>query len=79
FTEGGAPSHDALKTALPYMVDEQGQVNDPALRDKLASVLMDAQAFGLTHRRVKEKALASKYISCPSSIMKMVHNEQEVS
>lgn len=78
FTEGGAPSHDAVKTALPYMVDEQGQVNDPALRDKLASVLMDAQAFALTHRRVTEKALARQDISGPSSIMKLVQTEQEV-
>ena len=78
FTEGGAPSHDAVKTALPYMVDEQGQVNDPVMRDKLASVLMDAQAFGLTHRRVTEKALARQDISGPSSIMKLVQTEQEV-
>ena len=78
FTEGGAPSHDAVKTALPYMVDEQGQVNDPVLRDKLASLLMDAQAFGLTHRRVTEKALARQDISGPSSIMKLVQTEQEV-
>lgn len=78
FTEGGAPSHDALKTALPYMVDEQGQVNQPVLRDKLASVLMDAQAFALTHRRVTEKALARKDVSGPSSIMKLVQTEQEV-
>ena len=78
FTEGGAPSHDALKTALPYMVDEQGQVNQPVLRDKLAAVLMDAQAFALTHRRVTEKALARKDVSGPSSIMKLVQTEQEV-
>ena len=78
FTEGGAPSHDALKTALPYMVDEQGQVNQPVLRDKLAGVLMDAQAFALTHRRVTEKALARKDVSGPSSIMKLVQTEQEV-
>ena len=78
FTEGGAPSHDAVKTALPYMVDEQGQVNDPALRDKLAGVLMDAQAFALTHRRVTEKALARQDISGPSSIMKLVQTEQVV-
>ena len=78
FTEGGAPSHDALKTALPYMVDEQGQVNRPVLRDKLAGVLMDAQAFALTHRRVTEKALARKDVSGPSSIMKLVQTEQEV-
>lgn len=78
FTEGGAPSHDALKTALPYMVDENGHVNEPVLRDKLASVLMDAQAFALTHRRVTEKALARQDVSGPSSIMKLVQTEQEV-
>ena len=78
FTEGGAPSHDALKTALPYMVDEQGSVAEPALRDRLAAVLMDAQAFALTHRRVTEKALARQDVSGPSSIMKLVQTEQEV-
>ncbi|WP_417285296.1 acyl-CoA dehydrogenase family protein [Comamonas sp.] len=78
FTEGGAPSHDVLKTALPYMVDEQGRINEPVLRDKLAAVLMDVQAFALTHRRVTEKALARKDVSGPSSIMKLVQTEQEV-
>ncbi|MEG2046131.1 MAG: acyl-CoA dehydrogenase family protein [Comamonas sp.] len=78
FTEGGAPSHDVLKTALPYMVDEQGRINEPVLRDKLAAVLMDAQAFALTHRRVTEKALVRKDVSGPSSIMKLVQTEQEV-
>lgn len=78
FTEGGAPSLDALKTALPYMVDEQGQVREPAMRDKLAGLLMDAQAFALTHRRVSEMALARKDVSGPSSIMKLVQTEQEV-
>lgn len=78
FTEGGAPSHDAITTALPYMVDEQGKVTEPVLRDKLAAVVMDAQAFALTHRRVTEKALARQDISGPSSIMKLVQTEQEV-
>ncbi len=78
FTEGGAPSHDALKTALPYMMDEDARVDEPVLRDKLASVLMDAQAFALTHRRVTEKALARQDVSGPSSIMKLVQTEQEV-
>ncbi|AIJ45681.1 acyl-CoA dehydrogenase [Comamonas testosteroni TK102] len=78
FTEGGAPSHDALRTALPYMVDDQGQVRDGALRDKLAGLLMDAQSFALTHRRVTEKALARQDVSGPSSIMKLVQTEQEV-
>ncbi|MEB5967232.1 MULTISPECIES: acyl-CoA dehydrogenase family protein [Comamonas] len=78
FTEGGAPSHDALATALPYMLDEQGQIRDGALRDRLAGLLMDAQAFALTHRRVTEKALARQDVTGPSSIMKLVQTEQEV-
>lgn len=78
FTEGGAPSHDLVKTAIGYMVDEDGKVEDGALRDKLASVLMDAKAFALTHRRVTEKALARKDVSGPISIMKLVQTEQEV-
>lgn len=78
FTEGGAPSHDALRTALPYMVDEQGQISDGALREKLAGLLMDAQSFALTHRRVTEKALARQDVAGPSSIMKLVQTEQEV-
>ena len=78
FTEGGAPSHDALKTALPYMVDEQGRISDGALREKLAGLLMDAQSFALTHRRVTEKALARQDVAGPSSIMKLVQTEQEV-
>lgn len=78
FTEGGAPSHDALQTALPYLVDADGKVDDPVLRDQLAGVLMDAQAFALTHRRVTEKALARQDVAGPSSIMKLVQTEQEV-
>ena len=78
FTEGGAPSHDALKTALPYMVDEQGRISDGVLREKLAGLLMDAQSFALTHRRVTEKALARQDVAGPSSIMKLVQTEQEV-
>lgn len=78
FTEGGAPSHDPIKTALPYIVDPTGKVSDPVLRDKLSSVQIDAQAFALTHRRVTEKALARQDVSGPSSIMKLVQTEQEV-
>jgi alkylation response protein AidB-like acyl-CoA dehydrogenase len=78
FTEGGAPSHDALTTALPYMVDEQGQISDGVLREKLAGLLMDAQSFALTHRRVTEKALARQDVASLSSIMKLVQTEQEV-
>ncbi|SDL91170.1 hypothetical protein SAMN05428957_10156 [Oryzisolibacter propanilivorax] len=78
FTEGGAPSHDALQTALGYLVDGNGQVRDGALRDRLAGVLMDAQAFALTHRRVSEMALARRDVSGPASIMKLVQTEQEV-
>ncbi|MEG0052145.1 MAG: acyl-CoA dehydrogenase family protein [Comamonas sp.] len=78
FTEGGAPSHDLLKIAIRYMVDEDGKIEDSALRNQLAGVLMDAQAFSLTHRRVTEKALARQDVSGPVSIMKLVQTEQEV-
>lgn len=78
FTEGGAPSHDVLLTALPYLKDAQGEVVNPVVREKMAQVLMDAQAFALTHRRVTERALARKDVAGPSSIMKLVQTEQEV-
>lgn len=78
FTEGGAPSHDALQTALPYLQQTQALAQQPVLRDQLAGVLMDAHAFGLTHRRVTEQALARRDVSGPASIMKLVQTEQEV-
>lgn len=79
FTEGGAPSHDALAVALRYLPrDDNGQVTDAVMRDKLAALLMDSQAFGLTHQRVSERALARHDVSGPASIMKLVQTEQEV-
>ncbi|WP_284337702.1 acyl-CoA dehydrogenase family protein [Comamonas sp. NoAH] len=79
FTEGGAPSHDALQTALPYLLQGQDLPQQAVLRDQLAGVMMDAQAFALTHRRVTEQALARQDVSGPASIMKLVQTEQEVS
>jgi len=81
FTEGGAPSHDALAVARPYLQAEQagsGSAQAAVLRDRLAACLMDAQAFGLTHVRVKEQAMAGQDISGPASIMKLLQTEQEV-
>jgi alkylation response protein AidB-like acyl-CoA dehydrogenase len=78
FSEGGAPSHDALAVARPYLFDEEGKLREPVWRDRLAGLLMDAQAFALTHRRVKEQALARIDVSGPASIMKLVQTEQEV-
>jgi acyl-CoA dehydrogenase len=51
FTEGGAPSHDALAVRRPYLADAE-----PVWRDRLAGVLMDGQAFALTARRLHEMA-----------------------
>lgn len=77
FTEGGAPSHDPLVVGAPYL-----QVATPAesavLRDQLVAVLMDAQAFGLTHLRVKEQAMAGQDVSGPAATMKLLQTEQEV-
>jgi alkylation response protein AidB-like acyl-CoA dehydrogenase len=81
FTEGGAPSHDALAVARPYLQAEQagpGAAQAAVLRERLAACLMDAQAFGLTHVRVKEQAMAGQDISGPASIMKLLQTEQEV-
>jgi alkylation response protein AidB-like acyl-CoA dehydrogenase len=78
FTEGGAPSHDPLAVARPHLFDEAGQLREPALRDQLAGVMMDAHAFALTHRRVQAQALARQDVSGPASIMKLVQTEQEV-
>lgn len=78
FSEGAAPSHDALVVALPYLLDEDGALIEPVWRDRLASLLMDSHAFSLTHQRVKEEAMARRDVSGPSSIMKLIQTEQEV-
>lgn len=77
FTEGAAPSHDALDVARPYLFDEAGTLREPVWRDRLAGLLMDAHAFTLTHQRVTEEALARMDVSGPSSIMKLVMTEHE--
>lgn len=78
FAEGGAPSHDPLAVARPYLFDERGQLRSPVWRERLAGVMMDSQAFALTHRRVTEQAMAREDVSGPASIMKLVQTEQEV-
>jgi alkylation response protein AidB-like acyl-CoA dehydrogenase len=78
FSEGAAPSHDALLVAKPYLYDEDGDLIEPIWRDKLASLLMDSHAFSLTHQRVKEEGLARMDVSGPAAIMKLVQTEQEV-
>ena len=72
FTEGGAPSHDALATAAPYLAEA-----GPVWRDRLASALMDQHAFALTTRRLHEMAMARQDVSALGSIMKLVQTEQE--
>ena len=78
FSEGAAPSHDALLVAKPYLFDADGALIEPVWRDKLALLLMDSHAFSLTHQRIKEEALAHLDVSGPASIMKLVQTEQEV-
>lgn len=78
FSEGAAPSHDALAVARPYLYDEDGTLLEPVWRDRLAALLMDSHAFSLTHQRVKEEAMARLDVSGPASIMKLVQTEQEV-
>jgi alkylation response protein AidB-like acyl-CoA dehydrogenase len=78
FSEGAAPSHDALAVARPYLYDADGSLREPVWRDRLAALLMDSHAFSLTHQRVKEEGMARIDISGPSAIMKLVQTEQEV-
>lgn len=73
FSEGGAPSHDALALAKPLL-----SVAEPVWRDRLARLLMDAHAFALTSRRMTEQALAREDVSGTAAIMKLVQTEQEV-
>ena len=72
FTEGGAPSHDALAVARPYLADAE-----PVWRDRLAGVLMDGEAFALTARRLHETAMARGDVSGLGASMKLVQTEQE--
>ena len=77
FAEGGAPSHDALAVARPYL-DAASPTQAAIWRDRLAAQLMDAHAFALTHQRVTAQAMARQDVSGPASIMKLVQTEQEV-
>ncbi len=72
FTEGGAPSLDALVVAAPYLAG-----GGPVWRDRMAAALMDQHAFSLTARRLQEMALAREDVAGPGSIMKLVQSEQE--
>ncbi len=72
FTEGGAPSHDALAVAARYLEDA-----GPVWRDRLAAALMDQHAFALAARRLHEAALARADIAGLGVIMKLVQTEQE--
>ena len=77
FAEGGAPSHDALAVARPYL-QEAAPAQAAVWRDRLAAQLMDAHAFALTHQRVTAQAMARQDVSGPAAIMKLVQTEQEV-
>ncbi|MBV6418629.1 MAG: acyl-CoA dehydrogenase family protein [Steroidobacteraceae bacterium] len=72
FTEGGAPTLDALATAKAYLAGA-----GPVWRDRLAASLMDQHAFSLTVRRMKEMQAAREDLAPVSAIMKLVQTEQE--
>jgi acyl-CoA dehydrogenase len=77
FTEGAAPSHDALAVARHYLSNGGDLLCEPVWRDRLAGLLMDSHAFSLMHQRVAEQAIAREDVSGPASIMKLVQTEQE--
>ncbi|MBV6415989.1 MAG: Acyl-CoA dehydrogenase FadE34 [Steroidobacteraceae bacterium] len=72
FSEGGAPTLDALAIAAPYLA-----AAGPVWRDRVAAALMDQQAFALTARRLKEMAIAREDVAALGAIMKLVQTEQE--
>lgn len=78
FAEGAAPSLDPLATVQTWLAANPDDPLVPELRTRLAKLLMDAQAFALTHRRVTEQALAGRDVKGPAAIMKLVQTEQEV-
>lgn len=79
FSEGSAPSHDALAVARPYLFDADGALLcEPVWRERLAALLMDSHAFALTHQRVMQEGMARMDVSGPAAIMKLVQTEQEV-
>jgi alkylation response protein AidB-like acyl-CoA dehydrogenase len=78
FAEGAAPSLDPLATVRGWLAENPDETLTPELRTRLAALLMDAQAFALTHRRVGELALAGQDVKGPAAIMKLVQTEQEV-
>ena len=74
FSQGSAPTLDALAIASPYLAEA-----GPVWRDRLSAVLMDQQAFTLTTRRLHEAALAGQDVFRLGCIMKLVQSEQESS
>lgn len=78
FAEGAAPSLDPLASVRAWLAENPDDALAPELRTRLAKLLMDAQAFALTHRRVTEQALAGHDVKGPAAIMKLVQTEQEV-
>ncbi len=73
FSAGGAPSHDLLASAAPYLA-----AAGPVWRDRVAAALIDQQAFALSARRLHEQTLAHEDVSGLAAIMKLVQTEQEV-
>lgn len=78
FAEGAAPSLDPLATVRGWLAENPDETLAAELRTRLTALLMDAQAFALTHRRVGELALAGQDVKGPAAIMKLVQTEQEV-
>lgn len=77
FSEGAAPSHDPLAVARPYLFDEDGVLREPVWRDRLAGLMMDAEAFALTAQRLHQQAMAGESVEALAAIMKLVQTEQE--
>ena len=68
---GGGKSESIEEAAIRYVgADETGRLADSDLRSRLANHLMDAEAHGLTVRRIADEAKGNPKVSAAASILK---------
>ncbi len=72
---GPTPLYEIAKR---YVGEEDGKLANPILRDNIARVIMDDQAFGLTVRRTGEESKSTRAPSFASSMFKYYGTEQNV-
>lgn len=75
---GGPRETPLYEIAKRYVGEENGKLANPILRDNIARLIMDDQAFGLTVRRNGEESKSNQAPSFASSMFKYYGTEQNV-